>query len=151
MIDQVFQYDIPVVHPWVVHFPVALLLATALTAVVWSVRGSAFWRRATLWLLSLGTVGMLFSYFTGDAMEVRPLVEDLAALHEQMALYTLVATGVALLGMLGATVWLERRITLERAAPDPIPVRTAITVLIVAAALLVAWTGHIGGVMVWGV
>ncbi len=154
MIEQVLQYDIPVLHPLAVHFPMALLLAAALSAVLWSVRGTGFWRRCTLWLLTLGMGGALFAYFTGDALEEQvegtPIVEELVGFHEDMALYTLIVAGVALLALAGLSVWLERRITLERDVPDPIVARVAITVFVVAAAVLVAWTGHIGGVMVWG-
>lgn len=153
--EQVLQYEIPVLHPLAVHFPVVLIVVAAGVLIVWSIRGTSFWRRAGLLLLTLGMVGALFSYFTGEALEEHvegtPIVEELVHLHEDMALYSLIVTGVALLGLAGLSVWLERRTTLERDPQDPLIPRIAITVLAVAAAVLIAWTGHIGSTMVWGI
>ena len=153
--EQVLQYEIPVLHPVAVHFPLALLLAAALSAVVWAIRGQAFWRRVTLWLVLLGTGGALLAYFTGEPMEEHvegvPIVVELVELHEQFALYTLILAGTALTGLAAASFWLERRTTLERDPPDPLGLRLVLTAAVLAAAALVAWTGHIGGTMVWGV
>ena len=153
--EQVFQYEIPVLHPLAVHFPLALIMVAAGVLVVWSIRGTTFWRRVGLLLLTLGMAGALFAYFTGEALEEHvegtPIVEELVPLHEDMALYALIVTGVALLGLAGLSVWLERRTTLERDPKDPLIPRIVITMLAVAAAILIAWTGLIGATMVWGV
>lgn len=152
--ETVFQYEIPVLHPWVVHFPIVLILMGMLVTVVWSVRGSAFWRRCGLLLFTFGMAGGFFAYETGEAIkeqsEGTPIVEELVGLHQDMALYTLIVTGVTLVALAGVSIWLERRTTLERNPPDPIGVRVVVTVLAVAAAVLVALTAHIGGTMVWG-
>jgi uncharacterized membrane protein len=153
--ETVLQYEIPVLHPLVVHFPIALIVIAGVTAIVWSIRATAFWRRATLLLMALGMAGGLFAYFTGDAIEEQsegtPIVEELVGLHEDVALYALIVTGVALVGLAALSVWLERRTTLERDPPDPLVPRLVLTVLTVLAAALIAWTAHIGGTMVWGV
>lgn len=153
--DSVLQYDIPVWHPVVVHFPIALITVAALVAIVWAVRGTAFWRRTVLLLLGVGMVGLLAAYFTGEPIEEHvegtPIVEELVGLHETTALYALIVTGVALAGVAGLSFWVERRTTLERDPPDPVVARLVLVGLTVAAAVLVAWTGHIGGTMVWGV
>ena len=151
--DTLLQYDIPVWHPVVVHFPVALILTAAFVAVVWAARGTAFWRRATLLLLTVGMVGLTFAYFTGEAIEEyverTAIVEDLLDLHETLGLYALIVTGIALVGVGGLSFWAERRTTLERDPPDPAAARIVLAVLTVGAAVLVAWTGHLGGTMVW--
>lgn len=153
--EQVLQYEIPVWHPLAVHFPLVLILVAAGVLVVWSIRATTFWRRTGLLLLTLGMAGALFAYFTGEGLEEHvegtPIVEELVHLHEDMALYTLIITGAALLGLAGLSLWLERRTTLERDPKDPLIPRIIITVLAVAAAALVAWTGYIGATMVWGV
>ena len=153
--EQVLQYEIPVLHPLAVHFPVVLIVVGAGVLIVWSIRGTTFWRRAGLLLMTLGMVGGLFAYFTGEELEEQvegtPIVEELVHLHEDMALYALLVTGSVLLGLAGLSVWLERRTTLERDPKDPLIPRIVITVLAVIAALLIAWTGHIGSTMVWGV
>ncbi len=153
--ETVFQYEIPVWHPLAVHFPLALILAAAAAAVVWSFRGTSFWRRCALLLFTLGMAGGIAAYKTGEAMEEQaegtPIVEELVELHEDMALYALIATGVTLVALAGVSVWLERRTTLERNLKDPLAARLVLAVAAVIAAALVAWTGHIGATMVWGV
>jgi uncharacterized membrane protein len=153
--DKVLQYDIPVVHPVAVHFPIALIVVAAFVALVWAIRGTAFWRRATLLLLSVGMIGLVVAYLTGESIEEHvegtPIVEELVGLHETTALYALIVTGVALAGVAALSFWMERRTTLQRDPPDPISARLVLTLITVAAAILVAWTGHIGGTMVWGV
>ena len=153
--ETVFQYRIPVWHPLVVHLPLALLLTAALAAVIWMIGGRPFWRRCLLFLVSVGMVGGLLAYNTGEAMAAQaegvPIVEQLAELHEQMAFYTLLANGLLLLGLGGVSFWLERRTTIERNPDDPLMVRIGLGLLVLLAAALVAWTAHIGGTMVWGV
>lgn len=153
--DLVFQYRIPVLHPLAVHFPTALLLTAGLVGLVWMVRGTSFWRRTLLLLLVLGTAGTAFAYFTGEALEEHvegsPIVSELVGLHEQMALYTFIGAGGALLLLLALVVYVERRTTIERDPPDPLWPRLLIGLMVLAAAALVAYTAHIGGTMVWGV
>lgn len=153
--ETLFEYDIPVLHPLFVHFPLALILAATATTAVWSIRGTAFWRRCALWLFGLGMAGALAAYFTGEAMleqvEGAPIVEELAGLHEELALYTLIATGVVLAAFGGVSLWLERRTTLERNPPDPLAARIPLAIAAAVAAALVALTAHVGGTMVWGV
>lgn len=153
--EAVFQYDIPVLHPLAVHFPLGLLLAGGLVALLWLARGTAFWRRAVLLFYGLGLIGAVFAYVTGEAMEEQsegvPIVEELLELHEDAAVLVLVLAGATTAVLAGLSFWLERRITLERAAPDPWWVRIVGTLLALAASLAVAWAGHIGGTMVWGV
>jgi uncharacterized membrane protein len=156
--ETVFEYRIPVLHPLVVHFPLALLLASALAAVVWMFRGTAFWRRCLLFVLSLGTAGALLAYFTGDAMEEQsegvPLVDALGELHEQMGLFTLLAALAACAGVAVFSFRQERqhsRHWRSQVPRDPILYRLVLGLVVCIAAALVAWTAHIGGTMVWGV
>lgn len=149
-----FPYEIPVWHPILVHFPIAFILAGALAASLWSLRASALWRQIALFLFTLGVAGGLGAYFTGEAMEEQaegtPIVEELVELHESAALYTLIVAGAVLLGLAVVSVWQARQDPSER-RPDPLSVRLVLALLALAAAALVAWTGHLGGSMVWGV
>lgn len=153
--DVVFDYRIPVLHPLAVHFPLGLLLAGALVALVWMFRGTAFWRRSLLLLLVLGSAGAVFAYVTGEAMEEQsegvPIVDDLIDLHEQMGRYTLVVAIVACLGVALLSLRQERPRAGGVPARDPIALRLVLGLLVCLAAALVAWTAHIGGTMVWGV
>ena len=151
--ETAFQYDIPVWHPLLVHFPIALILTGALVVVVWSVRGTTFWRHAALLLFGLGLLGGIAAHQTGEAMEEQvegtPIVEELVDMHEDAALYTLLVTGAVLLGLAFLSGWQARRP--PPPAPDPLVGRLLLLFMALAAAALVAWTGHLGGTMVWGV
>ncbi len=153
--ETLFQYEIPVWHPLVVHFPIALILVAVLATVVWGIRGTSFWRRCALLLFTLGMGGGIVAYKTGEAMEQQsegsPIVEELVGVHENLALYTLLVTGVTLAALAGLSWWLERRATLEGAPRDPLAARLVLALAALAAAVLVAWTAHVGGTMVWGV
>ncbi len=151
--ETLFQYEIPVWHPLVVHFPIALILVAALATVVWGIRGTSFWRRCALLLFTLGMGGGIVAYKTGEAMEEQsegsPIVEELVGVHEDLAFYTLLVTGVTLAALAGLSWWLERG--LEPASRDPLAARLVLALVALTAAVLVAWTAHVGGTMVWGV
>ncbi|RMF52561.1 MAG: hypothetical protein D6746_16630 [Bacteroidetes bacterium] len=152
--DAVLQYEIPYLHPLAVHFPLGLIPLGALAVLVWLVRGGVFWQRCALLLYTAGMAGSLFAYVTGDALEEAvegtAVVEELVELHEQMALYTLIATGLTLLGLIGYVVWHRYR-PIARPHGDPLLLRGIMGLLALLSAVLVMWTGHIGGVMVWGI
>jgi uncharacterized membrane protein len=149
--DDVLQYRIPELHPLIVHFPLTLLLTAACTAIVWMWRGTAFWRGVTLLLVALGAVSGYFAFITGESMEDQaegvPIVEELVDLHHAMAIYTLSAACAATL-LIGVQAW---RMCRKRSEKDPPAARIVIGLLIIVAGALVAWTGHIGATMVWGV
>ncbi|MCH8030961.1 MAG: hypothetical protein IIB09_03975, partial [Bacteroidetes bacterium] len=79
--DSVFQYDIPYLHPLVVHFPLVLLLLAGGAAVAYAIRGTAVWRRALLILLALGALAAFAAEQTGKAleesMEGMPILDEL--------------------------------------------------------------------------
>ena len=150
--ETVLQYEIPVLHPLAVHFPIALLSAAAGFSLVWLLSGARLWRRLAAALMVVGSVGAAFAYLTGetvrDLSEDIPIVEELVELHETVALATLwVAVAMAISALF--VEWVRR------AAPtgttDPLPLRIALFAGFVAVAALVLFTGHVGGLMVWGV
>lgn len=149
--DQVLQYEIPVLHPIAVHFPIALLVAAAVVAAVWLARGTGFWRNSLAVVSVMGAVGTAFAYFTGEAMEQaaegNPIVEEIGEFHETLGLITLIASLVATVAIL-AVAWIGKT---RGVSADPAVVRLIVFLLVAAAAVLVLITGHAGGVMVWGV
>lgn len=153
--EKVFQYRIPVWHPLAIHFPLVLLIVGAAAAVCWAIWGAAFWRRCALFLFSMGMLGTIFAYLTGEAMEEQsegvPIVEELVELHEELALWTLIAAGLVLAGFAWISVRAERALRRGEAWTDPVAVRLGLTVVALLAAALVAFTSHVGGTMVWGV
>ena len=145
------EYVIPYLHPLAVHFPLALLLTGAGTAVLYALTGTAFWRKATLLLFLLGFVGAIVARQSGEAMEEDVEGEEMAELfledHEAMANRTILAAGLTLLILVVA----EARAWTTHRRKDPLWLRFSVVVLAVLSGVLVAYTGHLGGLMVWGI
>lgn len=149
------MYQIPILHPVLVHFPIAFLLLAGLAALVWLALGTRFWRDVTLILLIVGFIGGLGAYFTGEAAEEfgegSARVEQFEKQHESSALLTLGSAGLTLF-VLATYTGMSRRISSPHHsdARDMLMVRVIVAVLAIASAVLVARTGHLGGLMVWG-
>ena len=79
-------------HAMFIHFPIALLIVGFLAEVISLFSKKEFFKRAGFYLLLLGTLGTIASYFTGNAagegIEEGPL-EKVIELHEQAAVITL--------------------------------------------------------------
>lgn len=163
--DLLSQYEIPFLHPLAVHFPLVLLLLGAASAGLYLLLGRAVWRKAGLLLFLLGTLGAWAAGETGHdllaAVEGDPMVDLIVDRHEAGADWTLWMSALAtfLFALVSATRLRIRRPVPTEGEPPPTPVRTReplwgrLLVLLpaLAAALLVAWTAHLGGLMVWGV
>ena len=161
--DLIAQYEIPFLHPLAVHFPLVLLLLGAASAVLYLVFGRAFFRQAGLVLFLLGTVGAWAAERTGhdlyDAVEGDPVVEEVVGRHEQGAEWTVWTSLLAALafGVVSAARVRRRPAPPEGESPPPRPRREPVwgRLLVVVPALLaaalVAWTAHLGAIMVWGV
>ena len=149
---EVFEYTVPLWHPIVVHFPVALLATAALASVVGVVHRTAFWRSVAVLLLGLGSAGAALAFFSGEAMEEQaegvPIVDKLVELHEDMGRLTLIAAVLAWVGS-SVVAYLVRDSTARQGSP--LWARLVVAALALVAAGLALWTGHIGGTMVWGV
>jgi uncharacterized membrane protein len=150
--DRVFEFEIPVLHPVVVHFPIVLLLLTAAAVLIWFFRDEVVWLRASALLGTMGAFAAFLATRTGetleDEMQGEPMVELFADLHDSAADWTvltamlLAACLVALL--FGGRLW-------ARSTGTPAAVRLLTLLLALTVAGLVAWTGHLGGLMAWGV
>ena len=163
--DLIAQYEIPFLHPLAVHFPLVLLLLGAGAAGLYLVLGRAVWRQAGLVLFVLGTASAWAAGETGHALEQAvegdPIVEEVVERHEAGAEWTLwtSALAAALFSLVSAARLRRRRAPVEAEGEEAPPPRTREPLwgrLLVAfpallAALLVAWTAHLGGIMVWGV
>lgn len=160
--DAVFDYTIPFQHALAVHFPLVILLLAAGAASVYGVRGTAAWRHGLLWLLGLGVVTAFWARQTGPALlesvEGTPIVELLIEPHTTGALWTVVLSALAFALTTTGSLWIRR----QRASPatttpdgaaahEPLVLRVLVMLTTVLAAAAVAWTGHVGAVMVWGV
>lgn len=156
------DYTIPYLHPLAVHFPLVLLVLAAAAAVAYAILGTAVWRRVVFALLLLGAPAAYWAQETGEtleeAVEGEPAVERFVEYHETAATWTVWMSLAALAAVAGATLWWRRRQKVRVTAgpggappKEPLGLRLLILLPALAAALLVAYTGHLGGLMVWGV
>lgn len=162
-LDLLSDYAIPYLHPLAVHFPLVLLLLAAGAAVLYAALGRPVWRQAALGLLLLGTAGAKWAEETGETLEHdvegEPIVEAVLPTHQAMAEWTLRFGLLASVAFAGVTLWLRRRRPhLDVADPasrgtprEPLVARLVPLLPALAAAVFVAWTAHLGGIMVWGV
>jgi uncharacterized membrane protein len=150
----IFEYEIPLLHPLVVHFPIAMILVGAAAVVVWAVIPQVFWYRVGALALAGGAVSSLAAYLTGEAAEDAaqdvPIVDEFVHLHEDLGLYTLAMTVVALVVLVLAHPSALFGGEENTRSPSTL-IRWGVGVLALAAAFLVALTSHVGGIMVWGV
>lgn len=160
--DLLSEYTIPYQHPLAVHFPLVLLVLATAAAVAYAALGRPVWRQAALALFVLGAASAYWSVQTGETLEHEvegePLVEAVVEAHETAGEWTLRLSLLAAIAFAGVTLWLRRRPTAPgtsldatRDGPEPLAQRLLLLVPALAAALLVLWTGHLGGIMVWGV
>lgn len=162
--DLIQQYEIPYLHPLLVHFPLVLLLLGAAAATLYAALGRGVWRRTALVLFLLGTAGAWAAERTGHALaqavEGDPIVEQVVERHEAAAEWTVLVSAFAAFAFTGLSlVAVVRRPkpVADGEEPPPRPKREPLwgrflaLVPAVAAAVLVAWTAHLGGIMVWGI
>ena len=79
-------------HAMVIHFPIALVLIGYIFEIISLFSKNIFYRQSSFALLFIGTIGVLFAYFTGnaagDGMEDGTMFRAMK-LHEQSATFTL--------------------------------------------------------------
>lgn len=142
------MYEVEVLHPLLVHFPVALLVLAAPVTLWWLLRPEPGPRWSMLLLLFAGAIGATAAYLSGEAMHEYSngvqSVQDLVEGHEKAALATCIMAWAAAC-LAGISIGRTR----EVGSPSWL-FRAMVAVLAVAAAALVAYTGHRGGLMTWG-
>ena len=126
-------------HPLLIHFPIALVIAAA-AAEVWAiVTGDARWRTVAVGNARAGAVFALMAVLTGWRLASAPGVEmtSLLAWHRWLGSVTAAATLTAAL----AASRTERRRLFKV---------SVYRITLLGAGALVALTGHLGGLLVWG-
>lgn len=152
MFDQLSAYTLPVNHPVLAHFPVAFGVISILFATIWLLRNRIYWLGMTMWFQGFAFLGAVLSLRTGEAMEDQSegiaIVDEFVHLHETMAERAVWVLGIGFLWMFIAR-WLISRDALH--SESALWIRVITFVLVLTAAILIGLTGHIGGLMVWGV
>ncbi len=152
MFDQLAEYTIPVLHPVLVHFPIALSIVAVVTALFWVIRAKTSWWKATLFLEIMALVGAIVAVRTGDVMRDQSegvmIVDQFVDLHETMGDCSIWLLVVAIV-LLVAMRWIGVRET--KHAGVRLRWRLIAFIAVLSAAVLTGITGHIGGLMTWGV
>jgi uncharacterized membrane protein len=126
-------------HPLLVHFPIALVLAAAGAEIGAIATQRANWRALALANLRIGAVMGAFTLIAGWVLATAPFVEATPslALHRWTGVTAVAATIGAALASKRSHVQSRRSRVVYRGA-------------LFGAAVLVAIAGHLGAVLVWG-
>jgi uncharacterized membrane protein len=125
-------------HPLLVHFPIALILLAAAAELFSSLIDAKQWHVVAMASLRVGAIGAVGAAGAGWLMALMPGVDPTATLawHRWLGTTTaVVAVTAALITAVG-----ERSTT----------TRWIDWIALLAAAVCVAVTGHLGGMLVWG-
>jgi len=153
--DQVFRYEIPVLHPILVHFPVVLVFVAAIFVLLWLLSDRVASLVTGAWILSAAFIMTIGAYLTGEEMEERsegvPIVDTLVELHEGAALVSMIVIALALLSLV-SVFYTQRRDKFSSGSQSSsrLWTRIAVFILVLLAVVSIWWTAHIGGTMVWG-
>lgn len=82
----------PHFHAMVIHFPIALLIVGFLSELIGLINKKLFFKNASLYLLLLGTIGVLVAYLSGDNAGdgmTDGLLQKPMGMHQEAALVTL--------------------------------------------------------------
>jgi uncharacterized membrane protein len=126
-------------HPLLVHFPIGLVLMAAVAEVVAMVTGLSDWRTVALTNVRAGAVFAIGAAIAGWRLASSPGIEATSSLEWHRWLGALAA--IAVFGAALATAGARGR------SPSAMWVYR---ITLFWAALLVAVTGHLGGLLVWG-
>jgi uncharacterized membrane protein len=126
-------------HPMLVHFPIGLVLIAAVAEVVAMTSDRREWRTVAVTNVRVGAAFSISAAVAGWRLACSPGIEATSSLEVHQWLGTIAA--VAVVGAAVATAGADAR--------SPFGRWVYRTVLFWAAAL-VAVTGHLGGLLVWG-
>jgi len=121
-------------HPVFVHGPIACLMLAVLAEFLVLLRGER-WKPATAILVTCGTAGAALAILSG--LQLKGAQDPLMLERHELLGWLTFSGALIASGMLIAMRWVPLK-------------RWPLFAVLVLTAALVAWTGHIGGAMVWG-
>lgn len=130
------------VHPMVVHFPIALILAGFLAEVVYLFfKKHYLLREAGFWLLCFGALSVVIAFFTGAFLtkELYGAAGTIQSTHELFAEFTVFTS------LIGATLKVYLRIENKEESF----LKWIAFAFYVVSAILICITGYYGGVLVY--
>jgi len=163
---QLLTSRIEILHPILVHFPIALILTGAFARLILLFSTKKTWKNYIrfiyLWSLSLGFLGMIASILTGQEAEyvVNKIICDptITHDHEDFAQLTLIATSMTLLIAWIQTFLLNKINNLSQTAQkfSQVKLRNIYTLLLwlettglIISVGLLTYTSHLGGTLVY--
>jgi uncharacterized membrane protein len=139
------EHPLGVLHPVLVHFPLALTLVAALTALLGLVTAGSFFRNVTTFLLVLAALSIVPSFLTGEeAEEARGVMND--ALQERVEDHETLGL-ISLYVVIGAAV--VQLLTYPKRL-DRMGFRLFALILVLAAAGVAGYAGYLGGEVIRG-
>ena len=146
------MFPVYLIHPMIVHFPIVCGVLALVFCLLWLVRDRAGLLTTTVFLQTLGLLGAIAAYLSGQEMQEQsegvPIVDELVHVHEDAAVFAIWVMVAALAGMCLALL-LSRR---DTAHPGTrLWLRWVVSALTMLGAAAVAWTAHVGGIMTWGI
>jgi uncharacterized membrane protein len=127
-------------HPAVVHFPIALFIAALVLDLIGVLRNARGMMFAGWYNMVLGAITALAGVATGFlAMYLTKF--PLRGLVREHMLYAVAATVI---------MWIMVLLRVHRHERMNVPMRIAYYILGIGGLLLIAWAGHLGGVLVYG-
>jgi uncharacterized membrane protein len=126
-------------HPLLIHFPIALVIAAATAEGAAALTGNEGWRTMAVRNIRIGALLAAFAAAAGWRLALAPGNDSSALLawHRWVGTTAAVATVAAALAT-------------PRAGSRAVPHRWMYQIALFTAAALVAVTGHLGGLLVWG-
>jgi uncharacterized membrane protein len=129
------------IHPLIVHFPIALLLAAALVYWLAFIVGRESWQWSGLWMLALGAIGAAAAVASGlyaaSGVMLAPSVKTALLIAHKRIMIAVSILSAAL------TLWAIA------ARPMPMRGRAAFLAMLVLVAILIAKGADYGGRMVY--
>jgi len=151
MLEQLADYSIPVWHPILVHFPVALAWIALGGAFIWLFRDRQNWLRNTIYLEVLALLGAFLAVRTGETMEEQsegvPMIDQFVGFHETMGERSMWLLAVTVAFLIFAH-WYSGR-DMSRSGTS-FAIRVIGFLLVLGSALSIGLTAHAGGIMTWG-
>ena len=124
-------------HPVLIHFPVAALIALVATDLAYVATGDEFWARAGLWLAGVGACGGWISGLAG--------VIDLGSVRRIRRLITAWCHGIFAVMLLSLASW-NWLLRIGDPVGNLVPLGLTVSLL---SAPLIAITGFLGGQLVY--
>src|SRR5262245_42853365 len=126
-------------HPLLIHFPIALVIAAALAELMAAIGAGTRWRIVAIVNVGVGAIGAVLAAVAGWRLAAAPEMQALPLLEWHRWL----GTAAAAIAIVAAVA------TLRTASGSRRDTRLYQAALFSAAAVM-ALAGHLGGLLVWG-